>query len=108
MNSDSRATDATLPQAADLAARRIAAIRDALASLAPEQLELEDQSHLHVGHASAGGLGHYRVRIVAAAFAGKSLLERHRLVYRAMGTLLQTDVHALTIEAWAPEETGSK
>lgn len=72
----------------------------------PLELEVEDQSHLHVGHAGAlDGRGHYRVRILSAAFGGKSPLARHRAVYAALAAMLETDIHALAIEARAPDET---
>src|SRR5580658_3377961 len=77
------------------------------ARFAPLQLEVRDESHLHAGHAgAAGGQSHFRVRIVAEAFRGLAPLARHRLVYAALGDMLQTDVHALTIEALPPPETG--
>ena len=70
---------------------------------APSVLVIEDESHLHAGHAgAAGGHGHFRIRIVAEAFRGESAVARHRLVYAAVGELLDTDVHALAIEASAP------
>lgn len=70
---------------------------------APEFLVIEDESHLHAGHAgAAGGHSHFRVTIVAEAFRGVSPLARHRLVYAAVGDLLKTDIHALAIEASAP------
>lgn len=70
---------------------------------APSQLSIEDESHFHAGHAgAAGGHGHYRVRIVAEAFRGVPAVARHRLVYDAVGDLLQTDIHALAIEALPP------
>ena len=73
-------------------------------SFAPSQLLIEDESHLHAGHAgAAGGHGHYRVRIVAEAFRGVPTVARHRLVYAAVGDLMQTDIHALAIEALSPE-----
>lgn len=79
---------------------RIEKIRAALQALAPIELLIEDDSHLHAGHAGAAtGLGHFRVEIRSAAFAGRSHLERHRMVYAAMGELMQTDVHALGIRA---------
>jgi BolA protein len=79
-----------------------AALREVLE---PTLLEIDDQSYLHAGHSGArDGRGHFRVRIVARAFMGKELLERHRMVYRAMGSLMSTDVHALSIEALTPEE----
>jgi BolA family transcriptional regulator, general stress-responsive regulator len=70
---------------------------------APTLLIIEDESHLHAGHAgAAGGHGHFRVTIMAEAFRGVSPVARHRLVYAAVGDLLQTDIHALAIEASPP------
>ncbi len=74
-------------------------------AFAPEKLELVDQSEAHAGHASAGGAGHFAVHIVSPAFAGKSLVQRHRMIYAAMGELMDTEVHALSIKAQTPEET---
>jgi BolA family transcriptional regulator, general stress-responsive regulator len=87
---------------------RIEKIRAALqAALQPEHLEIEDQGHEHVGHAGAAtGRGHFRVDIVAAAFAGETAVARHRRVYAALGDLMQTDIHALTVRARAPGERG--
>lgn len=86
-------------------AARISQIRALLeAELQPTALEIEDESHLHVGHAGAReGKGHFRITIVSAAFAGKAPLQRHRIVYRALGDLMQTDIHALSIDAQAPQ-----
>jgi len=83
---------------------RMAEIRRRLElALQPESLELLDESHKHIGHAGArDGRGHFCLRIVSRQFAGKSLLEQHRLVYHAMGELMLTDVHALTIVSSAP------
>jgi BolA family transcriptional regulator, general stress-responsive regulator len=73
------------------------------AQFAPLELDVRDESHLHAGHAGAvGGQSHFRVRIVAEAFRGLPALARHRLVYAALGDMLQTDVHALAIEALPP------
>ncbi|MFT4196904.1 MAG: BolA family protein [Pseudoxanthomonas sp.] len=84
---------------------RVERLRRALQALAPQQLEVEDQSHLHAGHAGArDGRGHYRVRIVSEAFAGRAPLARHRIVYAAVGAMMQTDVHALSIQALTPQE----
>jgi BolA protein len=70
---------------------------------APALLIIEDDSHLHAGHAgAAGGQSHFRVSIVAEAFRGLSPVARHRLVYAAVDELLKTDIHALAIEASAP------
>lgn len=83
-----------------------AQIRERLAALAPTRVELDDESALHAGHAGAkGGGGHYRLRIVASAFAGKNTVARHRLVYQALGDLMKQRIHALAIEARTPEES---
>lgn len=75
------------------------------ASLTPVTLDIIDDSHLHAGHAGArDGRGHFRVRIVAQEFAGLRPLQRHQLVYRSLGELMTTDIHALSIEALTPEE----
>jgi BolA protein len=85
---------------------RVALIRERLTTaLVPDELEIEDESHRHAGHAGArDGRGHFRVRIVSAAFAEKSALARHRAVYAALGDLMQTDIHALAIDARTPDE----
>jgi BolA protein len=85
---------------------RLAEIRARLtAALQPESLSVEDESHLHVGHEGArDGRGHFRVMIVSAAFDGAPMLARHRAVYAALGEMMQTDIHALAIEAVASEE----
>ena len=70
----------------------------------PAQLNVEDESHLHAGHAGAqGGQSHFRVRIVSEAFRGISAVARHRLVYAAVDDLLKSDIHALAIEALPPD-----
>ena len=85
---------------------RLARIREALeAAFAPAHLVVNDDSHLHAGHAGArDGRGHYSVEIVSGAFAGKSSLARHRSVYAALGEMMTTDIHALQIRARAPGE----
>ena len=85
---------------------RVEAIRERLtAQLAPRSIEVIDESHKHAGHEGArDGRGHFAVRIVSAAFEGVNLLARHRLVYDALGTLMQTDIHALSLKAQAPSE----
>ena len=83
------------------------AIRERLTTmLVPSRLDLTDESARHAGHAGAraGGESHFRLTIVAAAFAGKSRIERQRLVFAALGDLMQTDVHALSISALTPAE----
>lgn len=86
-------------------AETAALLRARLQSLAPQQLDIEDESQRHAGHAGAReGGGHFRLRIVAAAFAGQSTMARHRLVYQAAGDLMRGRIHALAIEAKAPDE----
>ena len=84
-----------------------AEIRSRLAALEPVQLELEDQSEQHRGHAGyqAGGNTHWRLTIVSPRFAGQAVVARHRMVYEALGNLMQNPIHALAITARAPEET---
>jgi BolA protein len=86
---------------------RIERIRASLqGALAPQQLDIEDESHLHAGHEGArDGRGHFRVRIVAAEFAGLPLIKRHQRVYAALGDMLRTDIHALALDTRAPGET---
>ena len=98
-------TEADIPR---LNPGRIARMRALLeAALAPVCLDIVDDSHRHAGHAgSRGGQGHFSVAIVSAAFEGKFPAARHRLVYAALGELLQTDIHALSIQAQTPDEAG--
>ncbi len=86
---------------------RLAEIETKLrAGLQPVQLDIEDESHKHAGHAGAlSGGGHFNVTIVSTAFAGKSLLQRHRLIYDALGDTLRREIHALSIRALTPDET---
>jgi len=81
------------------------AIRDRLSVLKPVALELHDESAAHVGHAgAASGGGHWQLTIVSDAFRGKPSVARHRMVYEALGDLMERDIHALKIEAFAPEQ----
>ncbi len=80
-------------------------LRERLAGLNPIRLELIDDSAKHAGHAGArSGGGHYRLLIVSAQFAGKTPLARHRLVYDALGELMRSKIHALSIQSLTPEE----
>jgi BolA protein len=80
-------------------------IERSLAALAPESLEVVDESAAHAGHAGArSGGGHYRLVIVARAFAGKPAQLRHRMVYEALGPMMKSEIHALAIKAYAPGE----
>jgi BolA protein len=88
--------------------QRPAAIRAALQqALQPTALDVVDESHKHAGHAGArDGRGHFAVSIVSEAFAGLAPLARHRRVYAALGTMMETDIHALSIQARTPSEAG--
>ena len=86
-------------------------IRQRLATLEPVSLDLVDESSQHAGHSGwrEGGGTHWRLAIVSARFAGQSAVARHRMVYQAIGELMQNPIHALAITAQTPEETkGSK
>ena len=84
-----------------------ARIRERLAALSPVSVELVDESAQHAGHAGAqpGGETHWRLSIVSPRFAGQPTVARHRLVYQALGELMQNPIHALAISARSPEET---
>lgn len=76
-------------------------------TFSPSKILVKDQSHLHAGHAGAqDGRGHFAVLLVSDAFEGRSRLERHRMVYDALGTMMQSDIHALTIKAYTNAERG--
>jgi BolA protein len=85
-------------------------IRARLAQLEPQALELVDESEMHRGHAGyrEGGGTHWRLSIVSPRFAGKATVARHRMVYQALGELMQDPIHALAITARSPEETKGK
>lgn len=72
----------------------------------PTRLELIDDSHRHAGHAGAREGGHFILRIAAPAFAGKRPLECHRMIYAALGELMRTDIHALSIELLPADGAG--
>jgi BolA family transcriptional regulator, general stress-responsive regulator len=70
----------------------------------PQVLEVIDESHLHVGHTGHQGAGHFAIVIAAEAFKGKTLIERHRMVYEALANLMGPEIHALRIKAILPDE----
>jgi len=84
-----------------------AEIRARLAALQPTSLEVEDESEKHHGHAGwrEGGQTHWKLSIVSPRFSGQPTVARHRMVYQALGNLMQQPIHALAITARAPEET---
>ena len=80
-------------------------IRQRLAVLAPEVVEVVDESAFHVGHEGAkSGGGHHRLTVISPRFAGKSAMARHRMIYDALRDLMQKDIHALSIRALSPDE----
>lgn len=89
-----------------MTATRVAKIEERLRSaLEPTAIEVIDDSHRHAGHAGAAdGRGHFTVIVVSERFRGMPVVRRHRLVYEAVGDLMATDVHALSIQALAPGE----
>jgi BolA protein len=75
------------------------------AALRPVELEVVDDSHLHAGHAGAAdGRGHFTVNVISERFSGLPVVRRHRLIYEAVGEMMSTDIHALSIRALAPGE----
>ena len=71
----------------------------------PETLGVEDESYMHKGHEGAkDGRSHFRVLIISEAFEGKNLIDRHRMIYRVLDEMMRIDIHALAIDAWAPDE----
>jgi BolA protein len=93
------------PPTDSLGADTAALIRERLAGLTPEAVELYDESGEHVGHAGArSGGGHYQLTIVSQQFQGQPRVARHRMVYAALAGLMGSRIHALAITAWTPEE----
>jgi len=90
----SEAAEPTLPEQ----------IRNCLRDLAPIEIDIEDQSAAHAGHAGARSGAHFRLRVVSEGFAGLARLQRHRMVYDRLASLLQGRIHALTMTLLAPGE----
>ncbi|CAG0932318.1 MAG: hypothetical protein EFKGCFLK_00912 [Rhodocyclaceae bacterium] len=80
-------------------------MRDRLAALDPQGLEIADDSARHAGHAGAKEGGHFRLTIVSPRFAGCGTMQRHRLIYEALGPMMRGEIHALSITALAPDES---
>jgi BolA protein len=90
-----------------MTAERVTMIRERLTDVfSPQALNIIDESAKHAGHASAGGAGHFVVEIVSDAFDGNSLIQRHRQVYEALDDIMHSEIHALSIKASTPAETG--
>lgn len=89
-----------------MTAERVSAIEAKLTkAFSPVTLQVKDQSHLHAGHEGArSGGGHFDVRIVSDAFTEKRPLQRHRMVFEALDSMMESDIHALRINAKTPDE----
>jgi len=85
---------------------RVATIEQLLvAAFSPTELLVKDQGHLHAGHTGAQeGKGHFEVKIVSDRFAGLSRIARHRMIYDALGSFIDSDIHALSINAVSPSD----
>ncbi len=79
-------------------------IKEGLAQLKPIKIEVEDEGHLHIGHAGSKSGGHFKLYIVSASFKSMSQINRHKLIYKTLSDLMKTDIHALSINAKSPEE----
>ncbi len=85
---------------------RIEMIRHSIESeLEPSELEIIDESHKHAGHSGHGGAGHFKIKIVSDKFNGQLPLARHRMVYAAVDSLMPAEIHALSIDAIATDES---
>ncbi len=80
-------------------------MRELLATLEPQRIDIIDDSALHAGHAGAREGGHYRLFIVSEQFSGKKTMERHRMIYAALAPLMKSEIHALSIVSKTPEQT---
>lgn len=84
--------------------KRIQLIEEKLNDLSPSHIDIEDEGHLHVGHAGAKSGGHFKLNIISDAFKGKTVLERHRMIYKCLDNLMKTEIHALSIKATYNDE----
>ena len=83
---------------------RIELIKEGLRNLNPTKIEIEDEGHLHIGHAGAKSGGHFKLNIVSESFRDKTTIERHRIIYKCLGDLMNTEVHAISIKAKYKDE----
>lgn len=83
---------------------RIKLIKSGLNKLNPITVEIEDEGHLHVGHAGAKSGGHFKLFIVSESFIGLTQINRHKLIYKTLDELMKTEIHALSISAKTPLE----
>ncbi len=83
---------------------RMKMIEQGLAELEPIDIKIEDEGHLHVGHAGAKSGGHFKLYIVSKHFENLNSLKRHKLIYKTLDDLMKTEIHALSIMAKSPSE----
>ena len=79
--------------------KRIKLIKEKLKELEPSNIEIEDEGHLHVGHAGARSGGHFKLNIISEIFKDKTVIERHRIIYKCLDSLMNTEIHAISIKA---------
>jgi len=79
-------------------------IRESLEKLSPSSIEIEDEGHLHIGHAGAKSGGHFKLNIVSESFKDKTTIERHRIIYKCLSDLMNTEIHAISIKAKSKDE----
>ena len=84
--------------------KRMKLIRESLIKLSPSYIDIEDEGHLHIGHAGAKSGGHFKLNIVSESFRDKTTIERHRIIYKCLGDLMNTEVHAISIKAKYKDE----
>ena len=84
--------------------QRIQMIKEGLVDLEPLDMQIEDEGHLHVGHAGSKSGGHFRLYIVSECFRDMSHVNRHKLIYNTLSSLMKSDIHALSIDAKSPNE----
>lgn len=79
--------------------KRIKLIKKRLGQLDPTYMDIEDEGHLHVGHAGAKSGGHFKLSIISELFKDKTTIERHRIIYKCLDDLMNTEIHAISIKA---------
>lgn len=79
-------------------------MKNRLQALSPSTIEIEDESALHAGHAGNNGGGHFKLKITSSHFFEKSQIMRHRIIYQTLADLIPSKIHALSIQADAPNE----